>query len=142
VGGTYSATLEQKHEDHSHTTRLSLAVSKVEKVTLPSLDDDFARKVTGGKTLTADELQQNIRKEIERYWNDLSARRLDDDLSAEVVRNNEITVPPSLTESFLDAMIEDVRNRSRERQLPRDFDDKAFREEIVLMQYGRPSGCC
>lgn len=129
IGGVYTATVEQKHEDHSQTSNLSLTVSKIEKVILPAMDDELGKKVTGGKTNTLGELRENIRKDVVRYWLDLSNRRLDDDLANEVVRNNEFHVPPSLVESFLEAMLEDVRNRSRDRQLPKGFDETKFRDE-------------
>lgn len=128
-GNTYEASFEQKHEDHSHKTTLSLAVSKVEKVIMPPFDDELATRVTRGKIATADALKANIRHDIEQYWSNLSDRRMDDDLASEIVRTHEFTVPPSLVEGYLDVMEEDIKHRTRDGKLPKDFDKKKFREE-------------
>jgi trigger factor len=98
-------------------------------VTLPPFDDALAQKVTKGKVSTAEELQQNIRRDLEQYWNDLSSRRLNDDLASEVVKEHEFSVPGSLVTGFLDAMVDDVRDRSRDRKLPQGFDEEKFRSE-------------
>ncbi len=129
VGGTYNARLESQHGDHAHTTPLSLTVTKIEKVSLPTFDDELAKRVTGGKVTSADELRANIRKELEHYWTGLSNRRLDDDLAGELVKQHEFTIPPSIVDSILDTMVEDVKNRARDKRLPHGFNEAKFREE-------------
>jgi trigger factor len=49
-------------------------------------------------------------------------------MAAELVRMHEFPVPDSLVDTFLDAFLDDIRNRSRERQLPAGFDEQKFRE--------------
>ena len=127
-GGTYQARIVSQHEDHSHTANLSLLVKKVERVTLPPFDDELAKKATRGTVATAEELRANIARDLKAYWEDLSARRLNDDLVSEIMKQHEFTVPPSLVDAYLDAMIEDIRERSRDKQLPRGFDEQKFRE--------------
>jgi trigger factor len=128
-GQTYRARVESQHGDHSHGSDLSLSVTKVEKVILPPFDDALAQKVTGGKVATAEELQKNIRRDLERYWEDLSTRRLNDDLASEVVKEHEFIVPATLVQGFLDAMVDDVKNRSRDKKLPQGFEEEKFRTE-------------
>ncbi|HEX9006849.1 MAG TPA: trigger factor [Bacteroidota bacterium] len=128
-GRVYRASIESQHGDHKHSSDLALTVTKVEKVTLPPFDDALASKVSGGKVPTAAELQANIRRDLERYWDDLTTRRLNDDLAGEVVKEHEFSVPASLVNGFLDAMIDDVKNRARDKKLPQGFDEKKFREE-------------
>ncbi len=127
-GGTYRATIVAQHEEHTHTTNLSLAVKKIERVTLPPFDDELAKKATRGSVQTAEELRANITRDLKTYWDDLSARRLSDDIIAEIMKQHEFTVPPSLVEAYLDVMIDDIRERSRDKQLPRGFDEAKFRE--------------
>ncbi len=129
TGNAYRARLTSQHGDHAHSSDVSIAVTKIEKVTLPPFDDALAQKVTKGKVSTAEELQQNIRRDLEQYWNDLSSRRLNDDLASEVVKEHEFSVPGSLVTGFLDAMVDDVRDRSRDRKLPQGFDEEKFRSE-------------
>ncbi len=126
--GKYQATIVSQHEDHSHSTHLSLTVKKVERVTLPPFDDELAKKATRGSVETAEQLRTNIAHDLKTYWDDLSTRRLNDDIVSEIMKLHEFTVPASLTEAYLDAMIEDIKDRSRDKQLPRGFDEKKFRE--------------
>ncbi len=127
-GGTYQAMIVSQHEDHTHNTHLSLHVKKVERVTLPPFDDELAKKTTRGTVESAEKLRENIQHDLKTYWDDLSGRRLNDDLVAEIMKLHEFTVPASLIEAYLDAMIDDIRDRSRDKQLPRGFDEKKFRE--------------
>ncbi len=128
VGGSYRAQITSQHEDHAHTANLQLSVKKVERVTLPPFDDELAKKATRGGVATAQQLRENIQRDLAAYWNDLSARRLNDDLVAEIMKGHEFVVPPSLVEAYLDAMVQDIRDRSRDKQLPRGFDENKFRE--------------
>ncbi|MGA9121066.1 MAG: trigger factor [Bacteroidota bacterium] len=127
-GQTYRATISTQHGDHAHTSNLSLNVTKIERVSLPPFDDALAKKATRDAVPTAEELRANIARDLKTYWEDLSNRRLNDDIVAEMVKMHEFTVPSSFVEVYLDAMVDDVRQRSRDKQLPRGFDEQKFRE--------------
>jgi len=47
----------------------------------------------------------------------------------EIVRTHEIPVPETLVNAYLESFMDEMRGRTRDRQLPRDFDEKKFREE-------------
>jgi len=129
VGGTYRAGFASKHGDHTHTTNVSIAVTKIEKVTLPPFDEALVKKLTKDKMTSVEEFRANLRTELDRYWHEQSARKLSDDLIDEVVRMHDIPIPDTLVDAFLQTFMEDVKTRSHDRQLPRDFDEKKFREE-------------
>lgn len=129
VGEKYRATVESRHEDHAHTHHFEFTVTAIQKVVLPALDEAFVRKVTGDKVTSVDEFREGIRKDLERYWEDQAARKVNDDLANEIVRQHEFPVPDSLVEMFLDSFVDDVRGRSRDRQLPKGFDEAKFRSE-------------
>lgn len=130
VGGTYRARFESKHEDHSHTVNVSITVTKIEKVDLPPFDDAFVKKLTSEKVSAKDEFLANMRADLNRYWAEQADKKLADDLANEIVRgHDDIAVPDSLVEAFLDSFVEDIKNRSRDKQLPRGFDEKKFRAE-------------
>ncbi|MFN0156469.1 MAG: trigger factor [Bacteroidota bacterium] len=129
VDGTYRVSLETSHGDHSHTMHAALTVSKIEKVILPPFDDELVKKITKDKITSAEEFLKNVREDIAKYWQDQAERKLRDAIAEEIVRTHEFDVPESMVNSFLDAFVEDVKNRSRERTLPKGFDEKKFREE-------------
>jgi trigger factor len=129
VGETYPAQFENRHEDHTHQVRVNIAVTKVERVQLPAFDDAFVAKITKDKIATTDEFLKSVRTDVERYWEDQAERKVRDALADEIVRTHEFEVPESLVSGFLDAFVDDIKNRSKERELPAGFDEKRFREE-------------
>ncbi len=129
AGGTYRAKFESTHGDHTHSMNIALGVTKIEKVLLPPLDDALVAKITGGKVATVDEFRKNLRTDIERYWEDESTARLNDNIAKSLVESHPFPVPDSIVNGLLDSYVEDVRNRSRDRKLPKGFDEQKFREE-------------
>jgi trigger factor len=121
--------MQHQHGDHAHSVRVAMLVTKVEKMALPSLDDAFVTKITGGKTTTADAFLGDLRKDIEGYWGEQSDRKVNDALAQAIVKAHEFLVPESLTDGFLDTFVDDIKNRSRDKQLPRGFNEQKFREE-------------
>ena len=92
-------------------------------------DEALVSKITGGKLTSVEEFRSNLRRDIERYWNEDATAQLNENIARQIVASHSFAVPDSIVESVLDSYIEDIRNRSRERKLPRGFDEKAFRTE-------------
>jgi trigger factor len=129
VGETYRTTFTSQHDSHTHTVNVAIAVTKVEQVHLPPVDETLVKKLTGDKMTSVEEFRTNLRADLERYWNEQSERKLTDDIIDEVVRRHDFPIPDTMVNAFLQTFIEDIKSRSRDRQLPRDFDEKKFREE-------------
>ena len=129
TGGTYRTKLESPHGDHAHTLHIALAVTKIEKVMLPPFDDALIGKITGGKVTAVDEFRKNLRNDIERYWGEESTARLNDNIARALVEAHPFPVPGSIVNGLLESYVDDVRSRSRDRKLPKDFDESKFREE-------------
>ena len=129
VGGTYRAKFESQHEDHSHPVHIALTVTKIEKVNLPAFDDELVKKITDGKVTSKDEFWKNLRTDIQKYWDEQSEKKVSDALAAETVKAHDFPVPDSLVNNFIDAFVEDLKSRSRDRKLPKNFDEKKFRED-------------
>ncbi len=129
TGETYRAEFDNRHEDHTHRVRVSLSVTGIEKIDMPAFDDSFVRTITRDKVPTTADFLRTVREDLERYWQDQGERKVRDAIADEIVRSHEFDVPESLVSSFLDAFVDDLKNRSKERTLPRGFDEKRFREE-------------
>jgi trigger factor len=129
VGGVYRAAVESRHDDHSHTHAFEFTVTALQKVELPPEDEAFVKKVTGDKVALVEEFRKNIRADLERYWEDQGNARVNDAIANELVRLHEFPVPDSIVEAFLDSFVEDIRSRSRDRQLPAGFKEGDFRTE-------------
>jgi trigger factor len=129
TGQTYRTKFESRHGDHSHTMHIALTVTKIEKVILPPFDDELVKKITGGKVTSVDEFRKNLRNDIERYWEEESTARLNDNIAKSLVDAHPFPIPESIVAGLLDSYVEDVRNRSRDRKLPKGFDEQKFRDE-------------
>jgi trigger factor len=129
AGGTYRANVPSRRGETSQTARFAITVTRVEQEHLPAFDDDFVTKITGGKTTTATEFLATVRSDIERFWEEQAERSVADSIVSELIRTHTFPVPESLITSVLDALVEDVKGKTRDRQLPRDFDERTFREE-------------
>jgi trigger factor len=120
---------EVQHEGHIHKHHLDIAVTAIQKVELPELDQELVSKITGGKVASPEDFRNNLRKELEAYWATQADARVDDALANEVVRRHDFVPPESMVEAFLQSFLDDVKGRSRERKLPPNFDVNKFREE-------------
>ena len=129
IGATVKTTLMRTVEDKQEPTHVEIHVKKIEQVNLPALDDDFIKKITKEKVGTVEEFHKGIRKDIEHYWNERSERRLLDELTGEIVRRHDITVPESMVKGILDSMVEDLKNRYPNKKLPAEFNENEFREQ-------------
>jgi len=129
VGREYRITFTAQQDDHEHTFHIIVNVTKIEKVNLPEFNDDFVRKLTKGKAKTADEFTGNLRVDLKRFWDEQSEKRVAEEIVSEIVRQHEFTVPESLINGLLDSYVDDIRNKSRDKRLPGDFDEEKFRSD-------------
>jgi trigger factor len=127
--GEYSVQFEHKHDEHTHTVKTQIIVKKIQKVTLPTLDDDLITKATKNKFTSVETLRSNIKEEIIAYWKEKSERQVINSLTAEIIRRHEFQVPESLIHSVLEGLLEEVRNEYPDKRLPAEFNDEKFREE-------------
>ncbi|MEW6509748.1 MAG: trigger factor [Bacteroidota bacterium] len=128
-GATFTVRFESKHGDHTHPVHIAIAVGKIEKVELPPFDEPLVKKITGGNVATVEEFTSKLRTDIERYWQDQSTGRLNDNIAHAIVAAHDFPVPDSLVDRVLDSLVSDLRQRSRDRKLPKNFDEGKFREE-------------
>lgn len=110
--------------------KVQVTCVKVEKLVPPELNSEFFKKVTGKDGLnTEEEFRQDIRESMQKIYDDISGNRLRNDAIMELVRLNEIPAPESLVDRLLDNYLENYKRELQGRKLPRDFDEKQFRQE-------------
>jgi len=129
TGGIYRVTLESQHEDHAHKNFLEFTVNRIQKVELPPFDEALVKKVTADKVSSPEEFRNDIRTDLERYWTGQADARVNDGLANELVRLHEFPVPETLVDAFQDSFVEEIKNRSKDKKLPKGFDEEKFRAE-------------
>lgn len=128
-GGEYVIKYEHDHGEHKHDVHVKIYVKKIEKVTLPELNDEFVKQQFQGKFSSADELREDIRKQLQAMSDQESARIARNQVADEIVKRHDFPIPEALITKVFDQMIEDVKSRMPEQKLPPDFDRNAFEAE-------------
>jgi trigger factor len=128
-GNEHEIRFEHKHDDHVHKVSMKAKVTKVEKVMLPGLDDEFVKKITKDKVATVDEFRKGIREDLDNYWKEKNRRSRINAIVSEIIRLHEFQVPESLTRNVLESLVEEIKGQYPNKQLPADFDVEKFYEE-------------
>jgi trigger factor len=93
------------------TMNFRLEVTEVKAKSLPEVDDDFASSIKEGQTLL--ELRKNMRDELMAE----QERRVDFESREQIVdlllERNEISVPPSMVNDYVDSSTEEMKQRAR-----------------------------
>ncbi len=129
VGDVKEVKFTHQHGDHTHDVHLQLTIKKIEKVILPVVDDALAQKISNGKFQTTEELKQNIKKDLEAFWKERGERRFENDLLSEIVKQYDFTIPESMIQNITDTFIDDAKNQQPNKQLPKNFNEKQYREQ-------------
>jgi trigger factor len=130
VGSSPRVRYESQHGDHKHQTNIQVTVKKIEKIQLPDFDDALVQKITKGKTHVVQDFREQLRKDIEQYWQDRSDRKLESDLIGEIVRRHDFVVPEALVKGIVTSQLQDMQTRFPNQKLPADFDEQKFREDV------------
>ncbi|HOJ05317.1 MAG TPA: trigger factor [Bacteroidota bacterium] len=128
VGEEKDVEFTHQHEDHEHVERWRIKVLRVERSTLPELDDAFAKEISNGEAESVDALRTVIRGRLEDLWRDRYERQLENDLVNEIIKHNHFDIPPSLLNSILDDMVKDLTERQPGKRLPDDFNHEEYRK--------------
>ena len=99
-------------------------VKKFQKFVMPELGDEFAKKVSGGKMETLENLKSDIERELEHYYEEKAEEELRDKIAEELLKKNEFEVPDSMVEDYLNDLIEELKKRSGSQEV----DDSSIRE--------------
>ena len=130
IDSTVRANVEvQEEEGKKHINRLELTVLKIEKVTLPELNDEFVKQISKDRVTSSDEFVKQMRIDLEQYWQNRSEGKMADNLIGEIVRRHDVTVPESMIRGVLDSMLEEYKNRLPNKKLPSDFNESEFRDQ-------------
>jgi trigger factor len=120
-------------EDHPNealkgkTMSFHCDIKQVAEKVLPELDDELAASFEEGKTL--EDLKQDIRDNLAKEQENTIAQEMDRQIQEELVRRNDVPVPPSMVERYLAQGLEDLHNRNQQVGRPNTPEEDAqYRE--------------
>lgn len=108
------------------------AVREVAAKVLPEADDAFASQLAEGQTLL--ELRTRIRADLEKETERRVAAEIDQQIIAELLARNDVPLPPSMVEKYLESGLEEMKRRQAQ-QTGRETTPE---EEEEYRQAGRP----
>lgn len=99
----------------SRKVTFKVTVNKVQKITLPALDDKFAAKV--GPFKTVKELKDDVKKQLQSEKQAQAERKYENDLIQKLADRTELTPPAALVENQFEDIISEERQNQAYRGL-------------------------
>lgn len=119
----------RKDDGTTELTRFRLSVKEVKRLDLPELTNELAKEFSEGRCQTPQELREDIRATLEKYYEMKAEDDLLEEIAQRFVKDNPIEVPSSITRLFENLLVDDARRRVGG-NFPRGFSEEAFRREI------------
>lgn len=94
------------------TITFACHVVQVEAKVTPEVDDAFASELQEGQTLL--ELRGHIRESLEAEAKKRVTQDLDDQVLDRLIERNEVPVPPSMVEAWLQSGVQDLHQRAQQ----------------------------
>jgi len=113
----FSFNDEHKHklddgtdEVHKEEFVYSVNILGLKKIILPELNEELIKKVTNDASSTESELRENIRKDIQNFYDQKSEEMLNIKFIDEIIKSNDF-IPPK---TFVNNLLEDYLNSEAE----------------------------
>ena len=103
-----------------------LLVKNVERQVLPELNEGFIKKVDP-KAKNVSEYRNNVQKQLEKAYNQRANEAFDQQLTDALIDKINPEFPPSMAESYLNHMVEDVTKNNQQGQLDKDKVKEAYK---------------
>jgi len=135
VGDTFSFSFDEPHEHHDDVPHehkkitYAVEIKSVQKVVYPELNEEFLKKVSRDKITTADELRENIKKDLVSYYessiNDMTELKLEQ----AVLKNNDFAPPKVFIQNYLDHLVKDEIESYKKKK--KKANAEAIRERLM-----------
>lgn len=110
--------------------KVQVTCNKVEKIIYPELNEEFFKKVTGKDNVkTEEEFRAEIKNELQKIYDEISDRKLKNDVISEMIKLNDLTTPEKYVDVILNSMVEDYKHQFPKHNLPKDFNEVEFKKE-------------
>ncbi|MDX1992972.1 MAG: trigger factor [bacterium] len=122
----FELTVPEDEEDFSDIAgrkiEFHVTVKKIENVTLPALNDDFAARVTQSeeKPLTLLELRMRMRENLQNAVERQARERYANEALQEMVKQSTVSYPDAMVQEQIDAMVKDIERRLQQQSLSLD----------------------
>lgn len=110
---TFTVTFPKDYFDGKiagQAVEFAVAVKEVKRIVLPDIDDEFAKKATGGRLKTLDALKKEIRESHKRRKEGEEVSKLEDEIIEDLLKSSDVPAPKVLVESQTQELIQNIES--------------------------------
>lgn len=93
-------------------------INNIKKITFPELDAELIKKVTKEKVSTEEELRQQVKNDIQSYYDQKTDEILRGKLIKKIIENNEFTPPSTLVANILEQLVKGEEEYLKKQRVP------------------------
>jgi trigger factor len=93
-------------------------INGVKKITLPELDAELIKKVSKDKVSTEEELRDQIKNDIQNYYNQKTEELLRGKIIKTIIENNDFTPPSTLVTNILERLVKSEEEYLKQQRVP------------------------
>ncbi len=132
VGESFNFSFNDEHkhkledgteETHKEEFTYKVNVLGIKKVILPELSEELIKKVTRDKVSTESELREEIKKDIQNYYDQQIEEMIRVKLVSEIIKKNDFTPPKSLVNNILEEYVKSEEEKAKKSKYPFNKDE-------------------
>ncbi len=129
---TFNDEHKHKHEDgteetHKQSFKYQVNILGIKKIVLPELNEELIKKVTKDKVSTEEQLREDIKKDIQNYYNQRNEELTRNKLISDIIKNNDFTPPQTLVKNILEEYVKSEEEQSKKSKYPFDKEESKKR---------------
>lgn len=127
VGDTFEFTFKDEHshkledgkeELHKEEYKYQVKVNGIKKIVLPELNEELIKKVTKDKVTTVEQLKEEIKKDIQGYYDQQTEEMVRVKFVSEILKNNPFDPPKSLVNNILEEYVKAEEEKAKKSRYP------------------------
>jgi trigger factor len=91
--------------------KFKIKLNKIEELTEPKLDDEFAKKVSGGQKEKWGDIEKDIEEHLKSRKETQANQKLEADLVKELLKIGKVEIPETLIDEEVEFMMKDLQQR-------------------------------
>jgi len=112
-----------KHDDgteevHKEEYNYDVKILGLKKIIYPELNEELIKKVTRDKVSTEADLREEIKKDIQSYYDNQTEEMIRIKLISEILKNNDFVPPRSLVNNILNEYVKNEEEQAKKSKYP------------------------
>ncbi len=112
-----------KHDDgteevHKEEYKYDVKILGLKKIIYPELNEELIKKITRDKVSTEADLREEIKKDIQSYYDNQTEEMIRIKLISEIIKNNDFIPPSTLVNNILDEYVKNEEAQAKKSKYP------------------------